>query len=475
MALLDFSEIPPSKAPSADVSAFEKFAKDFFIALYGAVVEKTVGRGPDGGADIVIRVNDERWLVSCKNYSKGAILRDVEKAPLGDMQQWGCQQFVGFYNPEPSSGLEAKLRQTKANNPAFKCQIFDNEDIERNLIATASSAGWMLAFRWFPKSFSRIATTLVLPFSEYSKEHVVSREGSSRINGIPTTVHYRADDVEAEKTATEELVSFANELATEKAFSTVFIERIKDFCLIVPGSFVRPAFIQDDNVRTQDLFPSWDISLIKNICSEKNRFGLKSLCIVWSFWNLRLAQSVYIYGRTLIDRREDLLVGLTSTTTDDLVNAITEYEKKDGYAYRAKGLRDELSLAEIASTGRTSERGYYASLLCFCPSGLHSAISKEYALSRIAIRLDEQQQLIKSVKTLISSFDERDKEYVEAKGINLLELLISVNVIDTAYIEKLIQLAPSLKCLRIPHTDVWQPTGLAKDSIANTLGFSLSK
>ncbi|WP_185058231.1 restriction endonuclease [Pseudomonas frederiksbergensis] len=475
MALLDFSEIPPSKSPSSDVSAFEKFAKDFFIAIYGAVVEKTVGRGPDGGADIVIRVGNERWLVSCKNYSKGSIPRDDEKAPLGDMQQWGCQQFIGFYNPEPSSGLEAKLRQTKENNPTFKCQIFDNEDIERNLIATASSDGWMLAFRWLPKSFSRIATTLVLPFSEYSKDHVVNREGSSRINGIPTTMHYPAGNIKAAETATEELVSFANELATERVFSTIFIERIKDFCLVVPCSFVRPSFIPDNEVRSSDLFPSWDIKLIKNICSAKNRFGLRTLSIVWSFWNLRLAQAIYIYGRILIDKGEDLLSESDSTTIGDVADAVEKYEKEGEYSHRIKGLREELSLAEIALSGRTAERGYYASLLCFCPSGLHAAISKEYALSSIAGISGEEHKLRKSIKTLILRFDEDDKKYVENKGTNLLELLISVNVIDVHYIEKLALIDPSLKCLSMPHTETWRPTGLAKDSIANTLGFSLNE
>ncbi|MBK5408837.1 hypothetical protein JFU58_09825 [Pseudomonas sp. TH34] len=471
MALLDFSEIPPSKSPSTDVDAFEKFARDFFVTIFSAVVEKTVGRGPDDGADLVIRVGAERWLVSCKNYTNGSVPRSAEDSPLGDMQQWGCQKFIGFYAPAPSSGLEAKLRQTKDNNPSFNYQIFDSDDIERHLISTVTSAGWILAFRWFPRSYPRIASSLVLPVAEFGPEHVLTEPGASRIAGLHTTVRYCEDNLEAANAAAEDLVSFANELATEKAFSSIFMERIKEFCLVVPGSFLRPAFVADDAVCAQDLYPSWDIDLIRTICTSRNRYGLKSLCVVWSFWSLNLAQAVYCYGRTLIDKDVDISSHVDEVSPGDFAQAVANYEKSPGAAYRVRGLRDALSLADITSSGRTAERGYFASLLCFFPSGLSAGISREYALTMLAMALDEEQQLTRSIRTLVASFDADDQTYVEARGVNLHELLISVNVIDTDYFEKVPRLDPLLKCASTRFTETWIPAGPVNASVAEALGF----
>ncbi|MNJ23782.1 hypothetical protein D3C77_181770 [compost metagenome] len=470
MALLDFSEIPPSKAPSSDVSAFEKFAKDFFLTIFNAEIERTVGRGADGGADIVIRVGSERWLVSCKNYSK-AIPRHAENSPLGDMQQWGCQKFIGFYVPEPSTGLVDKLRQTEASNPSFKHQVFDNKDIERNLIASASPAGWLLAFRWFPKSFSKIASSLVLPFTEYSKKDVIREHGTSRINGISTYITYDEDSFDAAEMATNDLVSIANEIATEKVFPSIFMERIKDFCLAVPGSFLRPSFISDIDTTPRNLFPSWDLNLVRKLSSKNNKLGLISLCRIWSIWNIDIAQAVYYYGRNIIGKHSNYRIETETTDIQQLREIVREHIKNSEYGIKDKYFREEFSFSEIARKGQTAERGYFASLLCFRPVGLTPFIAREYALFELSIKFSEENILINNLKTIIATFDPHDREYVEAKSPNLHELLISVNYIDYNYVEKLKNLNPNLKCISEPLIEFWRPDGTVNALISEALGF----
>lgn len=472
MALLDFSEIPPAKSPSSDVSAFEKFAKDFFLVIFNAEIERTVGRGADGGADIVIRVDNERWLVSCKNYSK-AIPRHAENSPLGDMQQWGCQKFIGFYIPEPSSGLVDKLRQTEASNPSFKHQIFDNKDIERNLIASASPAGWLLAFRWFPKSFSKIASSLVLPFTEYSKQDVISERGTARINGISTFISYKEGSVEAAEMAADDLVSIANEMATEKVFPGIFMERIKDFCLAVPESFSRPSFISDSDISPRNLFPSWDLNLVRKLSSKNNKLGLINLCRVWSIWDVDMAQTVYYYGRNLIDKHSNYRIETKTTDIQQLREIVREHINTSAYGTKYKYFREEFTFSAFAKRGQTAERGYFASLLCFHPPGLTPFISKEYALFKLAIKFEEENILFNNLKLIIATFDSYDRDYVKAKSPNLHELLISVNYIDQDYVGKLKNLNSSLKCLSEPMIDFWRPNGTANTMISEALGFSV--
>jgi len=58
--LINFSEIPPAKAPSQDTEAFEKFAKQFFEELFNGKIEKTAGRGADGRVDIIVNIDGNR-------------------------------------------------------------------------------------------------------------------------------------------------------------------------------------------------------------------------------------------------------------------------------------------------------------------------------------------------------------------------------------------------------------------------------
>lgn len=472
MTLLDFSEIPPSKSPSEDLSAFEKFAKDFFITLYGATILKTVGRGADSGADIVVQVESERWLVSCKFYEKNSIRRGAESSPLGDLQQWGCHKFIGFYVPEPSAGLESKLRQTEANNPAFKFQIFDNKDIERNLISTSSSEGWMLAFRWFPKSSSKIAASLVRPISQYCRADIVRSKNFFSIHGLPTFISHNDNDGDLSESTENYLIQLANEFASEKIYSKIFLDRIKDFNLICAGAFIRTTFISDSSVSPYDIFPSWDTSVLRNLCAAQNRHALKSLCIVWSLWDLMLAQAFYYCGRVLIDRQEDILLNYSDKDTRNILGLVKDHVIKNNLDYYLNQVRNDLSFSEVTLRGRTLERGYYASLLCFCPSGLSAGVLKEYARSVLARQHGEEQRIFQAANLLMKTLSKDDYNYVRANQASLKDLLTSLNLVIENYDQEIIKIDSAIFSLRAPLSNTWVSEGVIDNELSAALGFS---
>ncbi|OAI86449.1 restriction endonuclease [Pseudomonas putida] len=466
MSLLDFSEIPPSKAPSADVDAFEKFAREFFAVLFNARVIKNVGRGPDGGADLVLEVEGERWLVSCKNY-RNSVGRNDEEAPYGDMQQWGCQQFIGFYSPGPSTGLETKLRQTRDNNPGFRYQIFDSKEIQSRLICAGSSEAWLLAFRWFPGSFSKIASALVRPLMQHDRQDVVTDHGRSWIAGLPVYSSHAANDPQSRERAAEGLVSIANEIATGRAFSPIFIERIKDFCLAVPGAFLRPTYVSDEEVQARLLYPSWSLGLVRDLCARGLRRGLLNLCRVWSLWDLEMAETVYFYGRQLMagDDHE-----FTEAGPED-IQTLQPLVAAHRTTMQFRRLAGELSFSSIVSHCSTTERGYFAALLCFGAVELYAFIPRQEALCRLAQVNGEQQPLCDALYRLVETFSEDDRAYVYAKSPDLLQLLTSVNYIDPDYVTKLGEIDPALTCLSATWVEAWRPAGQIGREIADALGF----
>ncbi|MFZ6755384.1 restriction endonuclease, partial [Undibacterium sp. Dicai25W] len=162
--LLDFTEIPKAIAPSPDTEAFEKFAKQFFEDIFDGKIEKTAGRGADGGADIIVLVNGQRWLVSCKHYLSSSVTASNEEDPKGRIDAHGCAKFIAFYSSSPNNSLNDKLRGIRDNRSPFDFEIFNDKDIESALLSIQKAKGWILAARWFPKSYSKIFSQLVHQF-----------------------------------------------------------------------------------------------------------------------------------------------------------------------------------------------------------------------------------------------------------------------------------------------------------------------
>ncbi|WP_248919540.1 restriction endonuclease [Pseudomonas entomophila] len=468
---LDFTEIPPSRPPSSDVSAFEKFAREFFVTLFDAQVIKTVGRGADNGADLVLKVGDERWLVSCKHYQGGSVPRSVETSPLGDMQQWGCQRFIGFYLPEASDGLVTRLRQTEENCPEFRHEIFDNRVIERHLISSTSADGWLLAKRWFPRSYAKISRSLVYPITHYNHGDIISEPGSTRIEGIPTRIWFNQDNPVAAQEAAQALIAHANELETGRAYSSLFLEHIRNFALMCPGAFLRYSGTEDKDVNIRGLAPSWDMALVRRLCLGQNRHALENLCLVWSMWGHGLACRVYRFARYWLDGDIDAQQALGVMYVEELEALLVAFEQDELIKPKARRLDHDLSFAHVAACGQTLERGYYAALMCFSPGKLYGHLSRERALVRSAIRHGEQDLLQSAIWAVAQTYEMSDWHYIVQKSPTLEELLVSINVIDHDYLTHARAQAAGLRCLSEPLLSVWEPEGSVDRQLAMALGF----
>lgn len=472
MPLLNFSEIPPATGASKDTEAFEKFAKDFFVSLRGAKITKSVGRGPDGGADLIVTVDGENWLVSCKHYLSGNYVPpEKELDPEGRLKQWGCKKFVAFYSPGPTSGLEQKLRQTQANNPSFVCELMDSGDIEREMIATASAEGWLLAMRWFPSSFARIATSLVFPLRVHSEQSVVEGDDYAFLPGIGLSALFRPRDDAAASEAREILTLHANETATSKAFAGIFQARVEDFVQLVPGSFVKPVFLTNDQLTVHDVFPSWDLTLIRRLASTSNRVGLLNLCRVWSLWGGHLAETAYLYAQLLLQYGDNAEVRQLDgeTSIQNLSSHLRTIDLTNTAVIRQK--LEELSFSELANRAITTERGYFAALLCFCPGGLRSFIDRPLGAAALAHHHGEYQQLERAAFALAETFCPADRAYVHGKSPTLRQLLVSIKFIQSDALDALAVANPALRCLSDPMIEHWVPAGNPPPFLGKALGF----
>ena len=472
MPLLDFNEIPPAQGESRDLEAFEKFAKDFFVRLYGAKVEKTVARGSDGGADIVIEVSEEKWLISCKHYPSGTTIPPgKEEDPAGRLEQWGCRKFIGFYNPGPSTGLEQKIRQTREKKPSHIFELMDNEDIERELIATASSEGWLLAMRWFPSSFAQIATALVMPLRVYSKQSVVESSGQAFVPGMHVTALFNEGDEAASAEVVDRLTEHANETATARAFSGIFHARVLDFARLVPRAFVKPVYLDDSLLTPRSIFPSWDLDLIRELVNANNRLGLENLCRVWSLWGTDLARAAYTYGLMLLQSEQHPGVETLSSESSVVALHAALTALPQGPNSIVKHNLDGLTFGRMATESLTIERGFFAALLCFCPGGLKSHVKRSTGIVELAYQYGELDALEASIKTLAATFSMEDQEYVQNNSSSLVRLLTAVEYIETEALDVLARENPSLHCLTAPLVVAWCPEGTPPPYLGKAMGF----
>lgn len=127
---LDFSEIPSAKAPSQDIEAFEKFCRQFYEHVLEGKIEKTAGRGADGGVDLIVKLHNLRLLISCKHYLSSSVTASAEEDPKGRLDSHGCDVFVGLYSGSVHNSLISKLKGISENHRRFEYKILDGRDIE---------------------------------------------------------------------------------------------------------------------------------------------------------------------------------------------------------------------------------------------------------------------------------------------------------------------------------------------------------
>ena len=131
---------------------WEFFAVDFLNSL-GFCIERFPSRGPDGGKDSIVSINNKRYLVSCKQniISGSAVGTNDETSILDRIIQHNCQGFIGFYSTMLSSGLEERF--DKLTNSGYECLTFDKSRITDYLPKISSQ---VLQKYGIPKGFKYV-------------------------------------------------------------------------------------------------------------------------------------------------------------------------------------------------------------------------------------------------------------------------------------------------------------------------------
>lgn len=462
--LIDFSEIPPAKAPSGDTEAFEKFAKQFFEELFNGKIEKTVGRGADGGVDIIVVVEDEKWLVSCKHYLSRSVASSDELDPHGRTKKHGCERFVGFYSGSANNGLINTLRGLEENQTPFKSTIWNNRDIEQKLFSMQNANSWILAARWFPKSYSKIFSQLVHPISHYTGKdvHIDSEGGKLWAGNIPLVIHFDRENIVSQKQAEVDALAFANENASSRAFDKIFLNRISNVASYFPGTFKKRKFVSDADLDCDSIFPSWSFEILCDLllsarCRPK---GIYTICRIWSFWSPELAiehmrtikmfNDLWKIDKSLkpmkLEEVQRTFQKMESLSNDDLLTFNVDFCKK------------YLAISEIASDSGTSARGFLAGLLCFYPHQLSSEPNRDTSAIYLARKYAEEEELRLKLLSVVSAFEKNDRDYVLKHSTETNALLKSVRtVISTSREKYRSDFESNLKCFSENPLEDWKP------------------
>lgn len=465
---LDFSEIPPAKLPSKDTEAFEKFAKQFFEDLYGATIIKGPGRGSDGGADLIVEIKKERWLISCKHYLSSSVTGALVTDPRGDLDTHGCDKYVLFLSGSANNSLNARLSGIKENRKPFDFQIFDNETISAKIFSTKNAKGWILAARWFPKSYAKLFSQIVYPITHYSDSDItIDRENGTMSPGtLPFKISFVQESKQSEEIAREAVLLMANEHATATAFDGIFLSRVAEFASLFPGTFVKMRFVGSEDLRTKHVYSSWNFGILADIIKDEHLSGatitssVTAICRVWSFWSVNCALKYLRVAQMLISHRREY----RDQDISNIDSIISQFEAKHGLgsmAYHYEVAHEELTISTIGSRESTLERGFYAALLCFAPSSLLPTPQESQTIAWLAKNHGEETILKTRIGAFLSELNESDKMYVLRHNAHLLnELIQSVYlVLNKEKKEIFIQcVKPGLKCFSESAMEPWTPS-----------------
>ena len=102
----------------ANISAddWEFFAADFLTWL-GFNVIIPPAKGIDGGKDLIVLKENQRYLVSCKHYFQSGKMVGIEDENqfIERLAQHHCDHFIGFYSTGITSSLQSRFIEIQAN------------------------------------------------------------------------------------------------------------------------------------------------------------------------------------------------------------------------------------------------------------------------------------------------------------------------------------------------------------------------
>lgn len=450
--MLDFREIASAQPTSADPDAFEKFSKQFLEVVYGAKVTMLAGHGGDDGIDLLAEVEQERWLVSCKHYTKGMVGINDELDPLGRLRRHRCDVFVTIYSCRRSAAHNRSLEMLKQNWPEFRYLSLFDSDIESKLLGSQNFATWQLASLWFPKSFAKGFAQLVHPMEQFNLEDIQYSSTGIRLNAGSIGIFSHSPD---DEDAAKRMVFMANEFATMKTHEATFFSRISEFAGTLHGSFKKITF---KPAAIDTVFPSWSMQVLINcMLSTQGLKGPQAICLVWSLWDYNLAKEYMAAVQQLwaISHCCDV----SSVASKEHAFEIYKAHRKLDDSVKERTYDDgfnNLSLATIAWIGSTLERGYFAGLLAFHPGKMESKPPQRYMIVKLAEVLGETEELRLALEKLRLLCNKYDGDYVDAKSPNLAEKIQSLRLSAISK-DDWARHTSGLKCFKAEYLEDWWP------------------
>ncbi|MQA22233.1 restriction endonuclease [Rugamonas rivuli] len=305
MSILDFREIPTANAAERNklrrtsttvqpegLDAFEKFAEEFFEKIKNFDIIQRVARGQDLSVDLIAVKDGKRHLISCKHYAHGdkAVGPGHETDITDALLAHHCVVFVGFYSTSPTNGLVAQLDKMGSNDLLpFSSIIFKSSDIESALLDKDDASGWLLAARYFPKSFGNLYRRFVVPIQHYKDRDVTKTAGGFELHGPGGGITNGTK---------EELLRQGNEYVTNQVHIAFFREALKEFIDIFPSYFkIRQGAVLNA-IGLDDISPDWNAALTTppRAPAESTNEPI-IVCAVWSFWDAQRAMECYLNHR----------------------------------------------------------------------------------------------------------------------------------------------------------------------------------
>ena len=111
---------------------WEFFAIDVLNSI-GYSILRFPSRGPDGGMDGLVSLNNKVYLVSCKHYLESGNAVGVTHEPpiLDRVIQNGAQGFIGFYSTLLSTALDERFVQL--TSAGHECICYDGNKVSNFL------------------------------------------------------------------------------------------------------------------------------------------------------------------------------------------------------------------------------------------------------------------------------------------------------------------------------------------------------
>ncbi len=302
MTILDFREIAkPFKATKEEYGGhldnFEKFAQEFFRELYNARLIEVATRGADRGRDLLLEVTIEgihkKWLVSCKHTAHtGNAVGAIEKNISDRFASSGADVFVCFYSHIATASLQETLNNLKLHSKNFDFIIFNSARIETELLSSQNGKGWFLAARHFPSSFTRLFQNFLHPISHY-KESDVHDNSNGRLELPGPGGGIVSYNNQAERqSGINYLVEHANESVTFILNEAFFAQVLFDITQQWPTCFSYWEACPIDEIRTSDIFPTFDTAAVVELFYEAPGLALVA-CFFWTWWDEQRAIDVY--------------------------------------------------------------------------------------------------------------------------------------------------------------------------------------